>query len=186
MCGLTLQAADAIVQGALAKARELKCKPMTVAVVDAGGAAIVMKREDGSGALRPDIAFAKAWGPIGMGIGGRAMAKRANDTPTFWAALNTISDGRIAPVAGGVLILKDGKVLGSRPKSEKPLSESSRTSSHRAGKSASLGTTWVLLKAKPMTVKVAIIYYSATGTTYQLALAVAESARQAGAEVRFR
>ena len=75
MCGLTLQEADAIVQGALTKARELKCKPMTVAVVDAGGAAIVMKREDGSGVLRPDIAFAKAWGPVGMGIGGRAMAK---------------------------------------------------------------------------------------------------------------
>ena len=113
MCGLTLQEADAIVQGALAKARELKCSPMTVAVVDAGGAAIVMKREDGSGVLRPDIAFAKAWGPIGMGIGGRAMAKRAMDTPTFWAALNTISAGRIAPVAGGVLILKEGKVVGS-------------------------------------------------------------------------
>src|SRR5260370_24012601 len=39
---------------------------------------------------------------------------------------------------------------------------------------------------KRMTVKVAIIYYSATGTTYQLALAVAEGARQTGAEVRFR
>jgi uncharacterized protein GlcG (DUF336 family) len=103
MCGLTLQEADAIVQGALAKARELKCSPMTVAVVDAGGSAIVMKRENGSGVLRPDIAFAKAWGPIGMGIGGRAMAKRAMDTPTFWASLNTISAGRIAPVAGGVL-----------------------------------------------------------------------------------
>ncbi len=113
MCGLTLQEAEAMVQGALAKARELKCKPMTVAVVDAGGAAIVIKREDGSGALRPDIAFAKAWGPIGMGIGGRAMAKRATDTPAFWAALNTISDGRVAPVAGGVLILKKGKVVGS-------------------------------------------------------------------------
>jgi uncharacterized protein GlcG (DUF336 family) len=72
-----------------------------------------MKREDGSGVLRPDIAFAKAWGPIGMGIGGRAMAKRAMDTPTFWASLNTISAGRIAPVAGGVLILKEGKVVGS-------------------------------------------------------------------------
>jgi uncharacterized protein GlcG (DUF336 family) len=113
MCGLTLQEADAMVKGALAKARELKCKPMTVAVVDAGGAAIVIKREDGSGALRPDIAFAKAWGPIGMGIGGRAMAKRATDTPTFWAALNTISAGRIAPIAGGVLILKEGQVVGS-------------------------------------------------------------------------
>jgi len=86
---------------------------MTVAVVDAGGATLMMIREDGSGVLRPDIAFAKAWGPIGMGIGGRAMAKRAIDTPTFWAALNTISAGRIAPVAGGVLILKKGKVVGS-------------------------------------------------------------------------
>ena len=113
MCGLTLRQAEAIVQGALAKARELKCSPMTVAVVDACGAGIVMKREDGSGVLRPDIAFAKAWGPMGMGIGGRAMAKRAADTPAFWAALNTISAGRIAPVAGGVLILKEGKVVGS-------------------------------------------------------------------------
>ena len=113
MCGLTLQDADAIVQAALAKARELNCSPMTVAVVDAAGTAVLLKREDGSGVLRPDIAFAKAWGPIGMGIGGRAMAKRAMDTPTFWAALNTISAGRIAPVAGGVLILKEGKVVGS-------------------------------------------------------------------------
>ena len=48
MSGLTLQEAEAIVQGALAKARELKCKPMTVAVVDAGGAAIAMKRERSS------------------------------------------------------------------------------------------------------------------------------------------
>ena len=113
MSGLMLQEADAIVKGALAKARELELKPMTVVVVDARGAVVVMKREDGSGMLRPDIAFAKAWGPIGMGIGGRAMAKRATDTPTFWAALNTISAGRIAPVAGGVLILREGKVVGS-------------------------------------------------------------------------
>jgi len=34
--------------------------------------------------------------------------------------------------------------------------------------------------------KIAIIYYSATGTTYQLARAVAEGAEAAGAEVRFR
>ncbi|MBZ4415129.1 NAD(P)H:quinone oxidoreductase [Myxococcus sp. RHSTA-1-4] len=35
-------------------------------------------------------------------------------------------------------------------------------------------------------VKVAIIYYSATGTTYQLARAVEEGAKAAGAEVRLR
>jgi uncharacterized protein GlcG (DUF336 family) len=113
MSDLTLAQATEMADAALAKAREIGCKPMTVAVVDAGGALLVLKREDGSGVLRPDIAFAKAWGPLGMGIGGRAMAKRASDSPQFWAALNTISSGRIAPVAGGVLLLKDGRVVGS-------------------------------------------------------------------------
>jgi NAD(P)H dehydrogenase (quinone) len=37
-----------------------------------------------------------------------------------------------------------------------------------------------------MAVKVAVIYYSATGTTYELARAVAAGAESAGAEVRFR
>ncbi len=48
-----------------------------------------------------------------MGLGGRAMAKRAADNPQFWAALNTISAGRIAPVPGGVLVLQDGQVIGA-------------------------------------------------------------------------
>ncbi len=113
MGNLTLTKAVEMADAALAKAREIGCKPMTVAVVDAGGALLVLKREDGSGVLRPDIAFAKAWGPVGMGIGGRAMAKRASESPPFWAALNTISSGRIAPAAGGVLLLKEGHVVGS-------------------------------------------------------------------------
>ena len=37
-----------------------------------------------------------------------------------------------------------------------------------------------------MAIKLAVIYYSATGTTYQLAKAVEEGAQAAGAEVRFR
>ncbi len=105
MRGFTLAQATQIADEALAKARELDCKPMTVAVVDAGGCLVALKREDGSGNLRPDIALAKAWGPVGMGLGGWAMAKRAGDSPQFWAALYTISGGRIAPVPGGVLVL---------------------------------------------------------------------------------
>jgi uncharacterized protein GlcG (DUF336 family) len=104
MRGLTLAQAVQIADGALAKAREIQCKPMTVAIVDAGGCLLVLMREDGSGNLRPDIAFAKAWGSVGMGIG---------DTPQFWAALNSISAGRIAPVAGGVLVLHEGLVIGA-------------------------------------------------------------------------
>lgn len=37
-----------------------------------------------------------------------------------------------------------------------------------------------------MNSKIAIIYYSATGTTYELARAIEEGAKEAGAEVRFR
>ena len=113
MSGLNLAEATAIVDAALAKAREIHCKPMTIAVVDSGGTLLVLKREDGSGVLRPDIAYAKAWGPVGMGIGGRAMSKRATESPEFWASLNVISAGRIAPVPGGVLVLRNGEVIGS-------------------------------------------------------------------------
>ena len=37
-----------------------------------------------------------------------------------------------------------------------------------------------------MAVKVAVIYYSATGNVYRLAQAIKEGAEEAGAEVRFR
>jgi len=113
MAGIDLNEASAILDGALMKAREVPCHPMTIAVVDAGGCLMALKREDGSGNLRPEIAFAKAWGAVGMGIGGRAMAERAAKSPEFWASLNVTSHGRIAPVAGGVLLLRGGVVVGA-------------------------------------------------------------------------
>jgi len=113
MYGITLAQATEIANGALAKGREMGFKPLTVAVLDAGGCLKVLLREDGSSILRPDIAFAKAWGALGMGMGSRAIAKRANDVPQFWTALDIVSQGRIAPAPGGVLILQDGQVVGS-------------------------------------------------------------------------
>lgn len=111
---LTLAQASHIVDAALDKARETGCMPMTVAVLDAGGHLVAFKREDASGILRPQIAQAKAWGVLGMGVGGRALAQRANAAPAFFAALTDISAGRIAPVAGGVLIRDAaGTVIGS-------------------------------------------------------------------------
>jgi uncharacterized protein GlcG (DUF336 family) len=113
MRGFTLAQATQIADAALAPTRGLGCKPITVAVVDTGGYLLVLKREEGSGNLWPDIALAKAWRPVGMGIGGRAMAQRAGVSPRFWAALDTISGGRIAPVAGGVLVPHEGEVIGA-------------------------------------------------------------------------
>lgn len=103
-----------IVGLALEKGRELDCKPLTVAVLDAGGHLLAFQREDGSGILRPQIAQAKAWGVLGMGHGGRALAQRAAAAPNFFVALSDISEGRIAPVQGGVIIRNAaGQVIGA-------------------------------------------------------------------------
>ena len=42
--------------------------PLTVAVLDVGGHIVLLKRQDGSGNLRADIAIGKAAGALGMGI----------------------------------------------------------------------------------------------------------------------
>lgn len=114
MSNVTLDQASAIVDAALAKARELGLRPLAVTVLDAGGNPKVVKREDGAGILRPDIAHAKAWGCVGLGTGGAAGARHATRDPAFFSALAAISEGRVASSRGGVLIRdKDGEVLGS-------------------------------------------------------------------------
>jgi uncharacterized protein GlcG (DUF336 family) len=114
MTRLTFKQADAIAGGTLAKGKELGLAPLTVVVLDAGGHAVVLKRDDGSSIMRPELATAKAWGALGMGFGGRELARRANKAPGFFAALNSISDGRMAPVPGSALIRDgQGEIIGA-------------------------------------------------------------------------
>ncbi|HXP31948.1 MAG TPA: heme-binding protein [Stellaceae bacterium] len=114
MTDLTLAKAAIIVDKALEYGRTLKLKPLTVAVLDAGGHLVALKREDGSSILRPQIAEGKAWGVLGMGFGGREFARRAQTAPVFLTALMAASGGRIVPVPGGVLIRSgDAAVLGA-------------------------------------------------------------------------
>jgi uncharacterized protein GlcG (DUF336 family) len=111
---LSLNQASAIVDTALSKARELELRPLTVTVLDPGGHPIVVKREEGAGILRPQIAHAKAWGCLGTGAGGAAGARQATRDPAFFAALAAISEGRIASSRGGVLIRDaPGNLLGA-------------------------------------------------------------------------
>ena len=104
---LTLQQATTIVEVALRTGRETRCAPLAVAVLDAGGHLKAFAREDGAGIVRPQIAIGKAWGALGMGLGSRTLARRVAEQPqqqAFFAALNAMSDGRVVPAAGGVLI----------------------------------------------------------------------------------
>lgn len=104
MTRLTLELALRVIDGALGKATELGCAPLTVVVLDAGGHDMALKRQDGSGILRVDIARGKAWGALGMGFSSRELANRAQKVPAFVGALASVSQGRLVPAAGGVLI----------------------------------------------------------------------------------
>ncbi len=65
---MPLVAADNIIDATLAAGTAAGMLPLTVAVLDAGGHTVALKRQDGSGILRVDIAMGKAWGALGMGI----------------------------------------------------------------------------------------------------------------------
>jgi uncharacterized protein GlcG (DUF336 family) len=101
---IALAQAVTMIDTALKHGREKRLQPLTVAVLDAAGCLVALQREDGSSLLRPQIAQAKAWGALGMGMGTRALAQRAASHPAFVSALSALSDGRIVPVPGGVLI----------------------------------------------------------------------------------
>jgi len=110
---LTLEKASIIVDKTLEKGRELKIRPLCVAVLDEGGHLKALKREDEASILRPQIAIGKAWGAVGMGESTRELGQRLKDRPTFLNSLSDLSDGKVVPVAGGVLILEDNSIIGA-------------------------------------------------------------------------
>src|SRR5262245_66603002 len=76
---MPLAVAEAIADGALKAGAEAELLPLTVAVLDVGGHLVVLKRQDGSGNLRADIAIGKAAGALGMGISSRTIRDRLKD-----------------------------------------------------------------------------------------------------------
>jgi uncharacterized protein GlcG (DUF336 family) len=111
---VSLEAAAIIVDQALAKGRQMKLQPLAVAVLDPRGCLKAYKAEDGTSLMRFDIAFGKAWGALGMGFGNRELARRSAQAGMFFNSLQVMTEGRIVPAAGGVLIRNNaGLVVGA-------------------------------------------------------------------------
>ena len=111
---LGLDTAETIASEALAHRKAQGFLPLTVVVLDAGGHIVTAKREDGSGIVRMDVALAKAWGAVGMGLNARTIGERLGGNPGFLGGIVAASGGRVAPNHGGVLILDDsGTVIGA-------------------------------------------------------------------------
>ena len=114
MTKLTLQQANRIIEGALAKAREMKLKPLSVVVLDESGHLKAAQREDSASMFRIEIATGKAWGAVAMGASSRTLAARAKDNPNFFVTLAATAGGKFLPQTGAVLIRDaSGELLGA-------------------------------------------------------------------------
>lgn len=91
---LTLERASALLDAALRLGRQHDMLPLTVVVLDSGGHMIALKREDGSCIFRVQVANAKAYGALGMGVSTCVMDQRLADRPVFAGSLSVVSDGQ--------------------------------------------------------------------------------------------
>jgi uncharacterized protein GlcG (DUF336 family) len=114
---LTLQQANELIRLTLENARARNMPPIAVAVLDQGAHLISLQREDGVTFMRIQIAQAKAWGALGMGVNSEQIAARYlknEQQKGFIDALNSMTGGQLIPLAGGVLIRnQQGEVIGA-------------------------------------------------------------------------
>ncbi len=111
---INLETATTIVEAAHRYGTEQGFNPLTVAVLDPGGAIVALGRQDGSGYLRPDLAVGKANGVLALGMTNRAIAARAADSPEFFTSVAGLAGGKIFSVPGGVFVRDgDGTLLGA-------------------------------------------------------------------------
>ena len=109
---LNYSSAQTIVRETLAEARRNQLKPVAVCVLDSGGQLVAYGREDGCSNMREQIARAKAWGSLGLGMPTRNINYSAR--PGFWNSAFAASGGRIIDSPGGVLVADDaGDIIGA-------------------------------------------------------------------------
>jgi uncharacterized protein GlcG (DUF336 family) len=114
MSKLTLKQANTIIEKGLAKAREMKIKPLGIVVLDDSGNIVSAQREDGASMFRLDVAKGKAWAAVAMGASSKALANRAKNNPNFFVTLAATAEGRFLPQTGAALIKdKDGAIIGA-------------------------------------------------------------------------
>ena len=102
--------AELVVDGALRARKEQGLLPLVIAVVDSGGNVVILKREDGCGIVRSQIAIGKAYAALGMGISSREIRDRLKDRPAFQGAIASASGGRFQ-FASNSLNVPTGRLL---------------------------------------------------------------------------
>ena len=109
---LTLDQATAITEAAIRHASQTKVA-ITVVVVDAGGDLKALARMDGAAALTGRIAEAKASGAAEFLRTGEQLASLQEHREVFFRAASSLSRLPLIPVAGSVVLRRDGVAAGA-------------------------------------------------------------------------
>ena len=114
MSMITLSQADKIIDAIIARARELKCRPISVVVVEPGAIVKAFKKEDGSAMMRFEMAMGKAYASLALGRSSSLVRVRTEQRPLFMDFLFKASQDKIFAEGGGMLIrAAEGELLGA-------------------------------------------------------------------------
>ncbi len=109
---LTYDIAKRMVDAAVAYAQSKQVN-MTIVVVDNSGIPIALARMDKANFLGPEIARGKAYGSAAFRAPSVELAKRAEENPTFYTSLVTLTGGKFVAAQGAVPIKMKGQVVGA-------------------------------------------------------------------------
>jgi len=111
---ITLSQADKIIDAIIVRARELKCRPISVVVVEPGAIVKAFRKEDGSAMMRFEMAMGKAYAALALGRSSSLVRVRTEQRPLFMDFLFKASQDRIFAEGGGMLIrAAAGELLGA-------------------------------------------------------------------------
>ncbi|AJE38834.1 GlcG/HbpS family heme-binding protein [Streptomyces nodosus] len=113
MSNITLGGAEEII-GAAHEHAQAVGKAVSVAVVDAGGFPVAIRRADGARPLTPDIARAKAYTAAVMQRPGKMLKKWQESQPVFFSQLSQLPGAALPILAteGSLTIKKNGEIIG--------------------------------------------------------------------------
>ena len=111
---IKLEQANRIVEAILARGRDLRCRPLSVVVVEPGASVKAFQKEDDSSMLRFEMAYGKAYAALALGRSSSLVRMRAEERPMFMEYVIRASGDRIFPEGGGMLIRdNNGELLGA-------------------------------------------------------------------------
>lgn len=113
MTQISLIQANAAITAAFEKGAALGLKPLSVAIVDAGGHIIAFQRQDGASFGRLQIAHGKAAGAVMLGTSSRKLGEMAVERPWFIGSLSASAVHPVIPAAGGLVMTDEsGAIVG--------------------------------------------------------------------------